>query len=347
MRKTTILSAAVLALAGAGGCSSDTSASSAPPAAPIDWHAFDLPRKADAPPPGPTAKERAAGDSYIAALSSPGMAALAATLDNEPHFTFPGLQDARGKDGVIKGHDAILGAFDSRVFAQARVWRTDSALAIEWTMSGTQARDWMGVPATHKSVVIKGVSLLWTKDEGSITEVHVIFDVAAVQAQLGAAPKDLVGLTVPTMASGPPQITEQAHSTDETANVAAIHTWVDSFEHADDTAYLGATTDDVTVDAPEHLIVAPPGKDGRRAYFKALHKAIAELDTRVDNAWGIGKFVVVEYSINGEQVAPFGWIPMKNDRVVRLHLVDVIEMVGGKVAHITRYENPSEILASG
>src|SRR5271170_2345785 len=191
---------AVLALTGTSACSSDTSASSAPPAAPVDWHAFDLPRKADAPPAGPTPKEKAAGDSYIAALAAPGMPGLSATLDPDSHFTFPGLQDARGKDGVLKGHDALFGAFDSRVFTPARVWRTDSTIAIEWTMSGTQARDWMGVAATNKPVVIKGISLLWTRDEGSITDVHVVFDVAVVKTQLGAGPKELAGLPAPTMA---------------------------------------------------------------------------------------------------------------------------------------------------
>lgn len=346
MRKTMTLGAMVLALAGTGACSSDTSASSAPPAAPVDWHAFDLPRRAPAAAAGPTDNERKAGDAYIAALSSPGMTALAATLDPDSHFTFPGLPDARGKDGVTKGHDMLLGAFDSRVFAQARVWRTDSSLAVEWTMSGTQARDWMGVAATNKSVVIKGISLLWTKDDGSITDVHVVFDVAVVKTQLGVGPKELAGLPPPAMASGAPQITEQAHSAEEMANVATIHTWLDSLEHPDDAAYLAPMADDVAVDDPER---AQPsrGKEDRRAYFKAMHKAIGEVDTRVDNAWGVGRFVIVEYSVNGEQVGPLGWIPMKNDRVVRLHMVDVIEMTGGKIAHVTRYDSPGEILVTG
>jgi hypothetical protein len=346
MRRTTglLITVGLLSL-GTSACSSDTGASAPPPAAPVDWHAFDLPRRVEAAAPGPTAKEKAAGDSYVAALSSPGMAALGATLDTDSHFTFPGLPDARGKDGVIKGHDALLGAFDSRTFARARVWRTDSMIAVEWTMSGTQARDWMGVPASNKSVVIKGVSLLWTKDEGSIVDVHVVFDIAAVKTQLGAGPKELAGLPAPAMAGGAPQITEQAHSTDETANVAVAHAWLDSLEHLDDAAYLSAMTDDVTVDGPEHP--TSHGKDDRKAYFKSIHKAIGELDTRVDNAFGLGQFVVVEYSINGEQVGPLSWIPMKNDRVVRLHVVDVLEMTSGKIKHVTRYENPGEIIVTG
>jgi ketosteroid isomerase-like protein len=347
MRKTMILGAslAMMLAATTPACTSDTSME-APPAAPVDWHAFDLPRHGDVAAPGPTAKEKAAGDAYLGALAAPGMPALAATLDTDSHFTFPGLPDARGKDGVLKGHDALFGAFDGRTFAAARVWRTDSTVAIEWTMSGTQARDWMGVPASQKKVTFKGVSLIWTKDEGSITDVHVMFDVAVVKTQLGAGPKELAALQPATMASGAPLITEQAHSTEETANVAEVHTWLDSLEHNDDVAYLAAMTDDVTVDEPERAVTSR-GKDDRKAYFKAMHKAIGELDTRVDNAWGVGHFAVVEYSVNGEQVGPLGWIPAKADRVVRLHVVDIVELVGGKIAHVTRYESPGEVLVTG
>jgi ketosteroid isomerase-like protein len=339
----TLLGAGLL-LGTLSACSGD--AVGAPPAAPIDWHAFDMPRQADAPAPGPTPKERAAGDTYIAALAVPGMPALGPALDTDSHFTFPGLSDARGKDAVLKGHDALFGAFDSRIFTATGLWRTDSTLTIEWTMSGTQARDWMGVPATHKNVVFKGVSLLWTRDEGSITDVHVVFDVAAVKTQLGAGPKELAALVAPPMPTGAAQSTEQAHSPEETANVAAVHAWLDALEHADDTAYLAAMSDDVTVDAPERP-QPMHGKDDQKAYFKAMHHAIGELDTRVDNAWGFGHFAVVEYSINGEQIGPLGWIPAKADRVMRLHVVDVIDLQGGKIAHITRYENPGEIIVTG
>ncbi len=350
MRNTMILAGtlAALMLAATSGCSADTSVE-APPAAPVDWHAFDLPRHGDVVAPGPTAKEKAAGDSYMASLGAAGMPGLGATLDADSHFTFPGLADARGKDGVLKGHDALFGAFDGRTFAASRVWRTDASIAIEWTMSGTQARDWMGVPASQanaKRVTVKGVTLLWTKDEGSITDVHVVFDVAVVKAQLGVGPKELLALQPPAMPTGAPQVTEQAHSTEETANVAAVHTWLDSLEHNDDVAYLAAMTDDVTVDEPERATTSR-GKDDRKAYFKAMHKAIGELDTRVDNAWGVGHFAVVEYSVNGEQVGPLAWIPAKNDRVVRLHVVDIVELVGGKVAHVTRYESPGEVLVTG
>ena len=52
-----------------------------------------------------------------------------------------------------------------------------------------------------------------------------------------------------------------------------------------------------------------------------MHKAIGQLDTTVDNAWGVGRFAVVEYTIAGEQVAPLGWVPAQRDKVIRLDTV--------------------------
>jgi ketosteroid isomerase-like protein len=332
------------ALAGSAACSSDNVGS--PPAAPVDWHAFDIPRSPDAGAVGPTANERAVPEKYLTALAAPGVAPLTPQLDADVHFTFPGLLDARGREAVVRAHDSLFGAFDQRAFALSRVWRTDSVNAVEWTMSGVQSKDWMGVAATHKPLVLKGIALLWTKDDGTITEIHVIFDVTAAKAQLGAGPKELAGLAPPTMASGAAQVTEQTRTADEAANVTVARAWLDALERPDDASYVAVATDDVIVETLEH---APPmhGKDELKAYFKGLHKGIGQIDTTVDSAAGVGRFALVEYTINGEQLGPIAWIPAQHDRVVRLHVIDVAEIRDGKIAHVWRYDNPAEILASG
>jgi hypothetical protein len=334
-----------------------------PPAPPIDWHAFDVHRLLDAGPVGPTAKERAVVETYAAAIASPGFAQLGASLDTGAHFAFPGMSDTRGRDAVVNAHEVLFGAFDSRAIAIGRVWRTESVHALEWTLSGTHAQAWMGVGATHKPVVFKGLTLLWTKDEGSITDVHVYLDVATVKAQLGvrldsmspARPggrgqhvSDLASLPPPPPMPShatPPQVFDQTGSADEQRNVATVRSTLDALEGTSDSAYLATMTDDVDVFTLER-VQPMHGKDDLATYFKAMHKAIAQLDTTIDNAWGIAQFVVVEYAISGVELGPIGWIPAQRDSVVRLHIVDVVEMQAGKIAHVWRYDNPSEILAA-
>src|SRR5579884_3899494 len=119
-----------------------------PPPAPVDWHAFDAPHGPVAATQGPTARERAVGEAYANALTSPGLSELAPRLAGDVHFSFPGMSDTRGRDGVLKAHETLFGSFDRRAIAVSRLLRTDSETTVEWTMTGVQARDWMGVPAT-------------------------------------------------------------------------------------------------------------------------------------------------------------------------------------------------------
>jgi hypothetical protein len=332
-----ILGAVGLALAG---CSSETVAP--PPAAPVNWQSLDA-RPAVAPGPDiVSAKERALPDVYSAALASPGFAQLGALLDDEAHFAAPGMDDAHGPGPIVHAHEVLLGAFDGRKVTASRVWRTPNEQTIEWTMTGTQARDWMGVTATQKPVAFRALTLLWTKDDGSITDVHVYVNVAIVKAQLGIGPKDLLTLPPPLAPTGPAQVFEQTRTAleDEQRNVAVMKSALDAFENNRESGYVDAAADDIEVYELERSQPSR-GKEARRTSYKAMHKAIGQLDTTVNNSWGVGQFAVVEYSITGEQLGPIAWIPAQRDRVVNLEIVDICEMTGGKIARVWRYDNPT------
>jgi hypothetical protein len=325
------------------GCSAGTSDS--PPPAPVDWHAFQPRPKPDASKAAPTAKELAVAQAYARTLESPAITALGPQLDDDVHFSFPGMEDARGRDAVVHKHSILFGAFDDRRVTTTRVFRTDSIQALEWTMAGTQAREWMGVPATRKPVVMAGFTILWTKDDGAILDVHIYFDIAVVKAALGVGPKGLLALPPLPAPSTPPQIYDQTGSPQETSAVGLVHASLDALEGTSEPAFIDNFADDFEVFTLQR---AQPGrgKDDARAYFKATHKAIAQLDTTVDNAWGIDRFVVTEYTIAGEQLGPIGWIPVQRDKVVRFHVVQVNEVREGKIARTWRYDNPSEVLGA-
>jgi steroid delta-isomerase-like uncharacterized protein len=325
------------------GCSSETVTQ--PPPAPVNWQSLQPRAAVDAGPDIATAKERALPDTYAAALASAGFAQLAPLLDDDVHFGSPGMEDAHGRGPAVRAHELLLGAFDDRKVALTRLWRTASEQTIEWTLTGTQARDWMGVPATHKTVVLKGLTLLWTKDDGSVTDVHVYVDVAVTKAQLGVGPKELLALPASAPASGSPQVFEQTGSAAEGNGLATVKASFDALENNSEDAYLATMADDVEVQSLERATPAH-GKADAKAYYKAMHKAIGQLDTTILNAWGVAQFVVVEYSVTGEQLGPFGWVPAQRDQVVRLEIVDICEMAGGKIAHVWRYDNPAEITGS-
>jgi len=337
-------------------CSDDTPAPKAPP---VDLRAFEIARAADAGVPGPTEKERAVAESYASALAAPQFAGLRGELDSDVHFAFPGMGDERGPEGVLRAHDVLFGAFDERRLIPTRVWRTASEQTLEWTMTGVQARAWMGVAPSGKRVVIEGVTLLWTKDDGSLTDIHAFFDVAAVRAQIGAPPpaspagapvnlelwKELALATREPAPATPPVTFEEKRSGEEVFDVDVARRWLSALENNDEAGYLALLADDVrihTLERPRPL----QGKEEARAYARALHGAIGQLDTTIDNTWGVADFVIVEYFIAGDQIGPLGWIPAQRDRVVRLECVDVIEMRLGKIAVVHRYDNPGEIVST-
>jgi steroid delta-isomerase-like uncharacterized protein len=189
------------------------------------------------------------------------------------------------------------------------------------------------------------LTLLSTRDDGTITDVHVYFDVAVVKAQLGAGPKELASLPPPTAPSGAPQIFQQNASPEEARNIAVTRAWLEALERNDAAAYAALLSDDVEIHTSES---AQPirGRDEAQAHFKALHKSIGQLDTTIDNAYGISQFAVVEYFLAGEQRGAIGWVPAQKDKVVRMELADVVELRDGKIARVYRYGNPAEILES-
>jgi hypothetical protein len=57
-----------------------------------------------------------------------------------------------------------------------------------------------------------------------------------------------------------------------------------------------------------------------------------------------------EYDIDGEQLGAFGWVPLlaglpaRNTRLAHFDIVDIVEVVGGKIGRVWRYDNPVEVL---
>jgi ketosteroid isomerase-like protein len=324
-------------------CSSETVTQPPPP--PVNWQSLRVLPAVDASADIVSAKERALPALYMAALESPGFAQLGPLLEDEAHFDAAGMDETHGKASVIRAHDILLGAFDDRKVSPTRVWRTPGEQTVEWTMTATQGREWMGVALTKKSVSFRGLTLLWTKDDGSVTDVHVYFDVAVVKAQLGAGPKDLLALAPVPAATAAPEVVEQTGSPQETENVNTVKAALDALENNKEAVYLASLADDVEVQTLEHATPAK-GKADARAYFRAMRKAVGQLDTTVVNAWGVGKYAIVEYTIAGEQLGPIGWMPMQRDRVIRLEIVDVCELSGGRITRTWRYDNPAQITGS-
>ena len=176
-----------LALALFVACSSDKVGP--PPAPPVNWASLQPQPRPDAGQLKPTEREALVASAYAKALADFGT--LPKLLGESANMRF-GKQTAHGREAALAMHESIFGAFAQRTVATSRVWMNERYQAIEFSITGSQTRDWMGLAATQKQATIKGIMLVWTSDDGSIEDVHVMFDVAQVKAQLLGA-GDLTG----------------------------------------------------------------------------------------------------------------------------------------------------------
>ena len=262
--------------------------------------------------PVATARERGLAAAYLDALASRGFERLSAVLEDQTHFVFAGRGDVRGRDAVVRAHAALLGSFDDRRFTAMRVLLTDSSQVVQWMMSGVDT-------ATHQPVQLRGVVLLWTRDDGSLSDVHLYFDRVTEAGE-------------PVQ---PAQVFEPSGADDERTNGAALRATIDALEAGNEAAYLAPLADDVAITLPD---LAKPlrGRAEAQKLFRATRARLAHLDTTVDNVWAAGPLVVVEYHLVGEQRA-------RQDALVTEFVVDVAERAGGKIARIWRYDGSQRI----
>ncbi len=320
-------------------CASETV--EAPPIAPANWRSLDAPTALVVK--APTAKEQAIAEAYVAALASPKLAAIGPLFDEMGHITF-GYKDARGRDRVVAIHDRLFGSFDDRKSDVTRIWRTDELQIVEWTLSGTQNREWLGVPPTQRPVVIHGITILSTQDDGTSSDAHIYFNVTGVKAQLGVGPKELqdyVGAP-PPQAQAKPTTINQTGSDIEKENVVVVRQTLDALEGGKEAPYLASFADDVVVETPLHPKTQK--KDDVRAYYRLMRHAISQLDTTIVSIHGIGSYVIVEYMISGSQSAAIGYVPAPPNRQTQLDIVDVIELRDGpaprQISHVWRVDGP-------
>ena len=322
-------------------CSSETVAMW--PSPPVAFRTDPAPAPATSPLT-PTAKERSLAEVYTKALASPGFAELGSMVEEQVQFT-AGARNTHGRDRVKQGHDDLFGAFDQRHFVANRVWLTDSthpldSQALEWTMTGVQARPFMGIAPTGKSVAIKGLTLLWTNDDGILSDLHLYFDEEVLKAQLGGGPAELAKLPPPSLDAAAPQLFERAGTPEETTNVATVRAMIQALEDDKEAEFLATMNDDVelfTLDRAEPV----RGKNAAREYFKTMRNSIHLLDTVVRNAWGVRSFTVTEYVITGLQRAPLPRVAFAAGRALHARFVDIAEFREGKMARIWRYADPS------
>lgn len=93
----------------------------------------------------------------------------------------------RGPQGAARHMTSYLGAFPDLRFTQDETIVQDNSVALFWTAYGTHEGRLMNIPPTHRSIAVRGASLLTVEDE-KVTRGLYIWDVAGLLRSIGLLP---------------------------------------------------------------------------------------------------------------------------------------------------------------
>jgi steroid delta-isomerase-like uncharacterized protein len=258
-------------------------------------------------------------------------------------LTIPGAPDVKGREAIQAFHQQFLDAQTNLKLTPTRGWEKGNMLAVEWVLTGQQAKDWNGMPASDKPWGITGGTVFWLNDDGTIAKEHRYWDlgtyVAQVTGRKGAR-------AIPTPSGSFELHTAKGEATED-KNVGLAKSTDRIFEQADVGGFLGMLADDVTYDD-----VSSPGpmtgKDGAKKFFVAFTKAFPGMKNTESNVFGVEDFTVNEYQMDATQKAALNLGPgmtiPNTKKTISTHTLEVLQWKDGKVIKGWAYDNGMEFM---
>ncbi len=93
-----------------------------------------------------------------------------------------------GRAGLKQGVAGVVAGLSNREMSEYELFSAGGRVVEIWELRGRHTGPYMGVPATQRTVTIRGVEI-WRCAEGRIVERWAGIDRLAVLEQLGAAPR--------------------------------------------------------------------------------------------------------------------------------------------------------------
>jgi steroid delta-isomerase-like uncharacterized protein len=92
-----------------------------------------------------------------------------------------------GHDGVRRLYLYTLAGFGNLAFTLERTVEQEGQVVLAWSAHGRQIRKIMGIPATHRDLMMCGTTWLTLRD-GRITHSRRVWDMAGLLRQMGLLP---------------------------------------------------------------------------------------------------------------------------------------------------------------
>jgi steroid delta-isomerase-like uncharacterized protein len=103
------------------------------------------------------------------------------------HETGPGMEP--GKAGTKQLFTAMMAGFPDLRFDAEDILESGDKVVVRVRVTGTNKGDFMGVPASGKSIDVQGIDIVRFGDDGLAHEHWGVMDVMSLMQQIGAIPQ--------------------------------------------------------------------------------------------------------------------------------------------------------------
>lgn len=312
------------------------------------------------PPPPPTASATTAGSdagaplklsladqeklalkTAVESLNKHDPNAFASVFAPDAMIKVAGGNEISGRDAIASNMKEWFETFSQVKLGFSRVWIKDDTVVVEWVINGTHSGELFGVKGTQNQIGHYGLSITTFDKDGAGVKVERRYgDLGTVATQIGAS-KDKKVRPIPPL----PQSTETivpTGSADEAKNLDVVKAAFGALEKKDEKAFTTMLDDNVEIDGFVHIDTVKGKAEGAK-FMKTLTTAFPDMKLTVENAWPIGDYAVVEYSLAGTHKGQLGDIKPTN-RSVNFKAVDVVKVKGGKIARGWTYSSGIELM---
>jgi predicted ester cyclase len=337
----------VLSGSSLSGCieSSDPIAPSPPPVA---WGSFDAGATAPvattpsvSPSTDRTAARVALVQALLGAISDLDSVAFAGKYAEDATASIFGESVWNGRADIGAMLRDFYQPFSGIKATPTRITVNGDRVAVEWVMTGTQAKSWMGADASGKTVAVPVLSIYKFDAHDRVAVEHTYFDEVGALVQIGAASHAMDRGSVVTPADTP-TIVGAKGGADETANTTLVASAANALAQNSADAVVAPYASDIEIWSATRAKTTK-GKDAAKKEVAEFLKTFGDVKVTVD-AWGAGALVVDEREVKATNIGSYAGNP-PTKKAADWQEATVSEVKEGKVVRSWNYVNRRDIFA--
>ena len=241
-----------------------------------------------------------------------------------------------GKDAVVKGAEGYFKAFpDAKTEASYVFMNGKDEVVVVSSMYGTNTGEFMGQPATNKTVGMMSARHLKVNPQGQVVYEAAYMDQGTMMGQLGLMGEEgMARVREPVEVQGnPPKFISTTDSDTELRNLDTV----DHMGKAMNAHNVEVTMQHYADDATFSYMSDREDRKGKEAMSKAMtdwFKMTSDVKSTMKWTWAAGDFVVGVSETTGtnDGPLPFGNMPATNKKFKTTEL-HVMELADAKIKH--------------